>query len=60
VFLRSQAGAIPATDFVVIDPLDGITAYVLAVIEHASRRVRVLGVTLHPTGEWWRSRPVTC
>jgi hypothetical protein len=28
VFLRSQAGAIPATDFVVIDPLDGITAYV--------------------------------
>ena len=35
-----------------IDLLDGAKAYVLSVIGHATRRVRVLGVTLHPTGEW--------
>jgi putative transposase len=51
-FLRSQAGAILACDFFTADLLDGTQAYVLAVIEHATRRVRVLGVTLHPTGEW--------
>ena len=52
LFLRSQAEAILACDFFTADPLDGTQAYVLAVIEHASRRVRILGVTLHPTGEW--------
>jgi putative transposase len=51
-FLRSQAEAILASDFFTADLLDGTEAYVLAVIEHASRRIRILGVTLHPTGEW--------
>ena len=51
-FLRSQAEAILACDFFAADLLDGTQAYVLAVIEHASRRIRILGVTLHPTGEW--------
>src|ERR1019366_4404429 len=51
-FLRSQAEAILACDFFTAGLLDGTQAYVLAVIEHATRRVRILGVTLHPTGEW--------
>jgi putative transposase len=51
-FLRSQAEALLAADFVVIDLLDGTKVYVLAVIEHASRRVRVLGATAHPVTDW--------
>ena len=51
-FLRSQAEAILACDFFTVDLLDGTQAYVLAVIEHATRRIGILGVTLHPTGQW--------
>jgi hypothetical protein len=51
-FLRSQAGAILACDFFTADLLDGTQAYVLAVIEHATRQIHILGVTLHPTGQW--------
>ena len=51
-FLRSQAEAVLACDFFTADLLDGTQAYVLAVIEHTSRRIRILGLTLHPTGEW--------
>ena len=51
-FLRSQAEAILACDFFTVDLPGGAQAYVLAVIEHATRRIRVLGVTLHPTGQW--------
>jgi transposase len=50
-FLHSRADAILACDFFEADLLDGTHAYVLAVIEHATRRIRILGVTLHPTGE---------
>jgi len=52
LFLRSQAEAILACDFFTADRLDGTQAYVLAVIEQASRRIRILEVTLHPTGAW--------
>ena len=52
LFLRSQAEAILACDFFTASLLDGTQAYVVAVIEHASRRIRILGVTLHPTGDW--------
>ena len=51
-FLRSQAEAILACDFFTADLLDGTQAYVLAVIEHAIRRVHILGATVHPTGQW--------
>jgi len=52
LFLRSQAEVILACDFFTADLLDGTQAYIMAVIEHASRRVPILGVTLHPTGDW--------
>jgi transposase InsO family protein len=51
-FLRGQAEAILATDFFTVDLLNGSSVYVLAVIEHATRRVRILGVTDHPHDSW--------
>jgi putative transposase len=59
-FLRSQAEAILACDFFTVDLLDGTQAYVLAVIEHASRRIRILGVTCIRPAHGLRSRPATC
>jgi transposase InsO family protein len=51
-FLRSQADALLACDFLETVTLSGARMYVFAVIEHGSRRVRVLGATAHPTGAW--------
>ena len=51
-FLRSQAEAILACDLFSVDLLDGTQAHVLTVIGHAARRIRILAVTLYPTGEW--------
>jgi putative transposase len=51
-FLRSQAEAILAADFFEVVTLTGTRLYVLALIEHVSRRVRILGATAHPSAAW--------
>ncbi|RAG86173.1 integrase [Streptacidiphilus pinicola] len=51
-FLRSQAEAILAMDFIETVTLTGERQYVLAVIHHASRRIRIVGTTAHPTHAW--------
>jgi hypothetical protein len=50
--LRSQAEAIIACDFFTVDLLDGTKAYVMAVIEHATRRIHIRGATARPTHAW--------
>ena len=51
-FLRSQAQGILALGFFTTDLLNGAKVCVLAVIEHGTRRVRVLGATGHPVQAW--------
>ena len=51
-FLRFQAQGILALDFFTTDLLNGTKVCVLAVIEHGTRRVRILGATGHPIQSW--------
>ena len=50
-FLRSQAQAIVAIDFFETRTLTGARLTVLTAIEHATRRIRILGTTAHPTAQ---------
>src|SRR6266566_4409650 len=51
-FLRSQAQGILALDFFTADLLNATKVYVLAVIEHGTRRIQILGATEHPVQSW--------
>jgi hypothetical protein len=48
----SAGAALLACDFFETVTLSGARSYVFAVIEHANRRIRVLGATAHPTASW--------
>jgi len=51
-FIRSQAKAIIATDFACVDTALLKRLHVLFVIEHATRRVHLAGITTNPTDPW--------